>query len=154
MAAHNELGKWGELVAANYLESKGWYIRHRDWKYKHKDLDIVCIDADMSILLFVEVKTRSTDVWGDPDLAIDLEKKSNIINAAAAYIRVYHLEHLDIQYDTISIVGTPDCEHSIEHKENVIDIVDKYLYYEKKRKTSRYNNGNGKWNSIRWSKGY
>ena len=35
MAAHNDLGKWGEQVAADYLAGKGWKILHRDWQYEH-----------------------------------------------------------------------------------------------------------------------
>ena len=77
MASHNELGKWGECIAAEYLKSKGWYIRHLDWRDKHKDLDIVAIDEDMTTLLIVEVKTRSSNIWGEPDEAIDLEKKND-----------------------------------------------------------------------------
>ncbi|MBR4573119.1 MAG: YraN family protein, partial [Prevotella sp.] len=76
MASHNELGKWGECIAAEYLREKGWYIRHLDWHDRHKDLDIVAIDGDMTTLLVAEVKTRSSSVWGEPDESIDLEKKS------------------------------------------------------------------------------
>ncbi len=140
MALHNELGHWGEQLAANYLESKGWYIRHKDWRYNHKDIDIVCIDEDMTTLLIVEVKTRSTDIWGAPDEAIDLEKRKNIIQAAAAYIHMYNLEHLNLRYDSISIIGTPQTSYKLEHKENVIDVVDQFLYYEQKHKNSHFAN--------------
>ena len=61
MAAHNELGQWGEEKAAEYLIKKGFYIRHRDWKSGNRDIDLVAIDEDSTILLFVEVKTRQTD---------------------------------------------------------------------------------------------
>ena len=84
MAEHYDLGKWGEEQAALYLKKKGWYIRHRDWHNRHRDIDIVAIDQDSSILLVVEVKTRSSEVWGNPDEAIDEEKKNNIIRATAA----------------------------------------------------------------------
>lgn len=133
MAIHNDLGRWGEQVAADYLETKGWFIRHRDWRNKHLDLDIVCIDEEMSMLLFVEVKTRSTDAFGDPDLAIDLQKKNNILRAAAKYVRDYRLEHLELRYDTISVVGTPGNIKKVEHKENAFDVFSNYLFYEQMR---------------------
>ena len=41
MASHNELGKWGEDIAANYLERLGYTIIERDWKSGHRDLDII-----------------------------------------------------------------------------------------------------------------
>ncbi len=139
MAQHNDLGKWGECKAAEYLrEEKGLYIRHIDWRNKHRDLDIVAIDADMTTLIVVEVKTRSSDIWGEPDEAIDLEKKNNIIKATAQYVRAYRLEHLQLRYDTISVVGTPNTTCVITHKEEAFSVLDSFLYYEKIRKASKY----------------
>ena len=45
MASHNELGKWGEDVAATYLERQGYTIMERDWKSGHRDLDIIALDG-------------------------------------------------------------------------------------------------------------
>ena len=53
MAYHNDLGKWGEEVAANYLQQQGYTILHRNWMYQHRDLDIVAMDA--GTLVIVEV---------------------------------------------------------------------------------------------------
>ena len=145
MASHNELGKWGECIAAEYLREKGWYIRHLDWHDRHKDLDIVAIDGDMTTLLVAEVKTRSSSVWGEPDESIDLEKKSNILRATAKYQRLYRLENLNLRYDTISVVGTPDTEHTITHKENVMDVADSFQYKEQRRKRAYYEKKPGTW---------
>lgn len=134
MAAHNELGKWGEDIAIEYLKSKGWYIRHRDWHFGHRDIDIVAIDEDSTILLFVEVKTRSTNYWGEPEESINLEKQNNIITAARAYLRDYHLYHCEIRYDTISIVGTPETGAKINHQENAYDVLSTFLYREQQRR--------------------
>ena len=41
MAAHNELGKWGEDTAARYLSDKGYVIIARDWRIGHRDIDII-----------------------------------------------------------------------------------------------------------------
>lgn len=146
MALHNDLGRWGEDVAAEYLYSKDWYIRHRDWRYGHHDIDLVAIDGDMTTLLFVEVKTRSSDVWGCPDKAIDSMKRASIIRSVAAYVRSYKLEHLDVRYDTISIIGTPDTGYTIEHKENAFDVTARYLFYEeKRRRPAQRSNHPGRW---------
>ena len=56
MAEHNDLGKWGEQVAVDYLQRKGYEILERDWKSGHRDLDIIALDGDT--IVFVEVKTR------------------------------------------------------------------------------------------------
>ena len=52
MAAHNELGQWGENLAAEYLCSKGYVIIDRDWRSGHRDLDIIAEDGD--VVVFVE----------------------------------------------------------------------------------------------------
>lgn len=145
MAQHNDLGRWGEQVAAEYLEEKGWYIRHRDWHDGHRDLDIVAIDEDMSVLVIAEVKTRATDDFGSPDTAIDLEKKKNLFLATQKYVRDYRLQHLPVRYDTISITGTPDAIKSIEHKENAFDVVSNYYFYDRKRRTAHYKKKPGCW---------
>lgn len=134
MAAHNDLGRWGEEQAALYLESKGWFIRHRDWHDGHRDIDIVAIDEESSILLIVEVKTRADDRNGEPDMAIDLEKKNNLIHAAAAYQRCYRMHYCELQYDTISVVGTPETGAVITHKENAFDVSSHFVYHERKRR--------------------
>lgn len=133
MAEHNDLGKWGEEQASLYLKNKGWYIRHRDWRDGHRDLDIVAIDEDSSILLIVEVKTRSSELWGYTDESIDLEKKNNIIRAAAAYVRCYRMDYCQIRYDTISVTGTPQSGATIVHKENAFDVTSSFQYREQRR---------------------
>lgn len=139
MAQHNELGKWGECKAAEFLRDKGLYIRHIDWRDKHRDLDIVAIDEEMTTIHVVEVKTRSTNLWGEPDEAIDLEKKNNIIKATARYLRLYRLDNLRVQYDTISVVGTPETGCEITYKEDAFSVLDSYLFYEQRRKRAKYN---------------
>ena len=145
MAQHNELGKWGECKAAEYLREKGLYIRHIDWHDKHRDLDIVAIDGDMTTLYVIEVKTRASDTWGEPDEAIDLDKKNNIIKATAKYVSLYRLEHLPVRYDTISVIGTPETSCKIIYKENAFDVVDSYLYYDQRRKEAGYRRKPGTW---------
>ena len=145
MAQHNELGKWGECKAAEYLREKGLYIRHIDWHDKHRDLDIVAIDADMTTLYVIEVKTRSSETWGEPDEAIDLEKKNNIVKATTKYVSLYRLSHLQVRDDTISVIGTPETSCKIIYKENAFDVVDSYLYYDQRRKGAGYRRKPGTW---------
>ena len=65
MAAHNELGKWGEDCAADYLQRKGYTIVERDWKSGHRDIDIIAADKDGTIV-FIEVKTRRNRLLATP----------------------------------------------------------------------------------------
>ena len=59
MAQHNDLGKWGEAFAADFLQKQGYIIRERDWQFGKRDIDIIALTADLTTLVFVEVKTRT-----------------------------------------------------------------------------------------------
>ena len=115
MAQHNELGKWGEDMAAKFLEEKGYHIVARDWKDNHKDIDIVAIDTDT--LVFVEVKTRRNDYFLQPEQAVNGKKIKNITLAANRFIKMHQID-LQIRFDIISIVGTDESNCKINHIED------------------------------------
>ena len=111
MAKHNVLGKQGEEYAAQYLEKEGYEILDRNWMSGHKDLDIVAVKDNT--LVFVEVKTRSSMDWGDPEDAVTDQKIRSIVHSADAYIR-YNCLDMDVRFDIISIV-TDDEGYTVEH---------------------------------------
>ena len=78
MAKHNNTGKWGEDLAADYLREKGYEIIERDWRDGHRDIDIIARSPDLRTIVFVEVKTRATDVITKPEEAVDRRKIRNI----------------------------------------------------------------------------
>ena len=111
MAKHNELGKHGEELAVQYLTEKGYEILERNWRNKHKEIDLVAKDGET--LVIVEVKTRQSDDHGEPDLAVTRQKQTRLIYAANAYIFKYNLD-INTRFDIISIVikdGNPVIEH-------------------------------------------
>ena len=116
MAAHNELGKWGENLAAEYLQDKGYEILERDWKSGHHDLDIVAKEDDT--LVVVEVKTRRNRLFGDPEEAIDYKKRMSLQSAINHYVKS-HPANADVRFDIISIVGTIGSKPEIDH---IIDV--------------------------------
>ena len=113
MAEHNDLGKWGEDQAAQYLESLGFEIIERDWKFGKRDIDIIAMTEDRMTLVFVEVKTRQNDVMQEPEEAVDVKKMRNLAKAANAYIKLHHLD-VDVRFDIISVIGERSCLQSIE----------------------------------------
>ena len=112
MAAHNELGKWGEDIAVAFLEEKGYRILERDWKSGHHDLDIVALDGHT--LVIVEVKTRRNRLFGDPEEAIDYKKRRSLASAINHYVKL-HSCSCDIRFDIISVVGMIGTEPQIDH---------------------------------------
>lgn len=138
MAQHNDLGKWGEDKAEEYLRSKGWYILARDWHYGHKDLDIIAVDEEDTTILVVEVKTRSNEELEYADDAVDLQKKNNILQSVAAFLRQNRLSQHTVRYDVISVIGTDDSNFTLRHTENAFDVLSNFLYKEQRRKSSYY----------------
>ena len=116
MAAHNELGKWGEDIATAYLEEKGYEVIERDWKSGHHDLDIVAKDGNT--LVIVEVKTRRNRLFGDPEESIDYKKRKSLQSTINHYIKS-HRTGQDVRFDIISIVGMIDSQPEIDH---IIDV--------------------------------
>ena len=116
MAAHNELGRWGEDLAAAFLEEKGYAIVERDWKSGHHDLDIVAMDG--STLVIVEVKTRRNRLYGNPEEAIDYRKRRSLLSAINHYTKSHRI-YSNVRFDIISIVGNIGEKSEIDH---IIDV--------------------------------
>ncbi len=106
-----ELGELGEAIAADYLAKNGYRIRHKNWHFGHKEIDIVATLNNM--LVIVEVKTRWTDYWEEPKDAVRRKKQRFIIEAAEAYVQIFNL-NMDVQFDVISII-LHDNKHELEH---------------------------------------
>lgn len=104
MAKHNELGHLGEQYAVQHLQSIDYQIIETDWQYNHKDIDIIAFDPEDLTLVFVEVKTRSSDTFGEPLEAITQRKMQNLICCANVYIR-QHNYNGQSRFDVISLVG-------------------------------------------------
>jgi len=114
MAQHNDLGKWGEEQAATFLERKGYTICDRDWRAGHRDLDIIALNEDQTILVIVEVKKRTSAELNEPEEAVNKKKIRNIGNAANLYLKQFNVEY-DVRFDIVSVTGTSDSNAKIEH---------------------------------------
>lgn len=104
MATHNALGKAGEDAAADYLQQKGYLIRHRNWRKNRLELDIVATDGQE--LVVVEVKTRHDTELSRPEEAVDWRKVRHIVIAADTYLKLYNLT-CPVRFDIVTVVGTP-----------------------------------------------
>ncbi|MBO7481520.1 MAG: YraN family protein [Bacteroidales bacterium] len=116
MAAHNELGNLGEDIAAKRLVSEGYEILERQWRYKHKEIDIIA--RKDGILAIVEVKTRSSEQFGGVSDFITQNKIDFLVDAADAYARISN-SNCEIRFDAIVIFVLGD-EYKVEHIENAI----------------------------------
>ena len=80
MSKHLETGKKGEEVAIKHLEKNNFAILEKNWRYSRAEVDIICKEGD--VLVFVEVKTRSYDFFGDPSSFVTSSKENLLLDAA------------------------------------------------------------------------
>ena len=100
MARHQLLGKQGETLAVQWLTDKGYTILHQNWRYSYYEIDIIASKA--SVLHFIEVKTRSSKTFGEPEESVSEKKMLNMMNAADEF-QLQHPDWKRVQYDVLSI---------------------------------------------------
>jgi len=92
-------GKEAEEAAAAFLERLGYAILERNWRYKKLEIDIIAMYKNE--LVFVEVKARSTDYFGDPESFVSRAKQKRIVCAADQYILEKNF-HGEARFDIIA----------------------------------------------------
>ena len=102
MNSKQETGKIGEEIAKNYLERKGYKIIERNFRCRQGEIDIIAMYSGK--LIFVEVKTRTSDKYGTPGEAINQIKKMHIEKSAAQYLFHKKLFKTTIRFDAIEIL--------------------------------------------------
>lgn len=114
MAQHNELGKKGEQLAVDFLLKNGYDIVERNYRFDKAEVDIIAQKGDF--LAIVEVKTRSTADFGDPQDFVKPKQIKNLVKAVDEYVTVNDL-NVEVRFDIIAIVKEKD-GYNIEHLEN------------------------------------
>lgn len=107
--AAQRAGAWGERVAADFLEKKGYRILGRNVRFGSRcELDLVARSPAPEALVFVEVKTRRNEDFGRPFLAVDRAKRRALGRAAVRYLRRVKAKPAQIRFDVVEVVGAPD----------------------------------------------
>ncbi|MFT5102454.1 MAG: putative endonuclease [Candidatus Latescibacterota bacterium] len=114
MASHNDLGILGENIAASYLLKHGYSVLARNFVFQKAEIDIIASKDKM--LVIVEVKTRNSDFFGDPQSFVTASKIKLLIKAANEYIVMNDIE-LEVRFDIIAILKNQHLE-TVEHIEN------------------------------------
>ena len=96
------LGLKGEQKAVEYLNSQGMSILQRNFRCPSGEIDIIA--EDKGTIVFVEVKTRSNDIFGLPQEAVDYHKQKKLVHIAALYLQKKKLLNQSCRFDVISII--------------------------------------------------
>lgn len=117
MAQHNDIGNKGEENAANYLLASGFQILEKNYRFDRAEIDIVAIKN--KILIFVEVKTRSSNYYGNAEDFLSIAQQKRITKAAQHYIEKTNWNN-EIRFDIIAI----NSQNKLHHIEDAFFIVD------------------------------
>lgn len=101
MALHHKTGKDGEDSAVKMLEENGYTILERNWRFKRGELDIIAQLGNR--IIFIEVKARSSEKYGNAEYAVDTAKQKLIAATAEAYLYTHNLTN-EIRFDVITVV--------------------------------------------------
>ncbi len=113
-----KLGSWGEEVAATRLQERGYTILARNFHTPHGEIDIVA--GKEEAIIFVEVKTRSSNRFAFPENAVNRRKQMLMLSAAECWFEQHPESPESWQFDVIAVTGKPSGEMEIEHFENVL----------------------------------
>ncbi len=120
MKIANPVGKKGEDSAARYLHEKGYRVVEMNYRKNYTEIDIIAIQPvlgkpiNQGILVFFEVKTRISGVYGTPFEAITKEKIKNVVRTAQQYQATHRQLPEQMRIDAIGI--------TMDDKTNVLDI--------------------------------
>ena len=107
MAYHNELGKIGEQLAVDYLARNGYTILERNFIYDKAEIDIIAQEKDTIVV--IEVKTRNSEVFGDPQEFVSKNKIKLLVKAANEYLISNNID-LEVRFDIIAILKNKNIE--------------------------------------------
>jgi len=116
--SHNQqIGRWGEGIAAEYLQARGYFLVDRNVRTPHGEIDLILRLGEITV--FAEVKTRTSTRYGYPEEAITPRKQQHMLESAAYYAQEHGIDHWQI--DALAVEGRPNGgQPKITHFEDVL----------------------------------
>jgi putative endonuclease len=107
MANHNEIGKQGELLVVDFLLKSSYEILHKNWRYRHLEIDIIA--QKNKVLQIVEVKCASTSKHGYPEQMVSKKKFKHLTEACEAFLH-QNPKWKRVQYNIAAVILLPKPE--------------------------------------------
>lgn len=120
MATHNDFGKQAEDWAVAFLEEKGYKILLRNYRYQKAEIDIIAEFENQIII--VEVKARETDIFANPQDAVN-RKKIQLLTLATNHFLEENDIDLEVRFDIISIISDRNSAPKIQHIEDAFEVI-------------------------------
>ena len=119
MSYKQEFGRKSEGLAEEYLKRKGFVILKRNYRYGHKEIDL--IGRKGNTIVFIEVKAGRSKSFGAPQHRVNQKKQKNLIDAAHDFIQKNEITDCDFRFDVLAI-SYEKGEASIDHIENAFMV--------------------------------
>ncbi len=118
-ASGKDTGKKGEDLAVSFLQDAGYRIVERNYRCRFGEIDIVA--ADGGTIVFVEVKSRRTDDFGDPQLAVGKDKQKKISQIALHYLQEKNMLSRNARFDVVAVKMLPT-GNAVEHIQHAFEL--------------------------------
>ena len=123
---HLQFGVLGERAARVYLKRHGLKFLTANFRSRRGEIDLICRDGDC--LVFVEVKTRSSEDWGRPAAAVDRERRQRLTRAALDYLRLLRNPRVKLRFDVVEVLLQDGTVREIRHLPNTFAMEHPYRY--------------------------
>ncbi len=110
------LGQWGQKQSEKFYKAKGCKTLARNFACKMGEIDLIIGQADGTII-FVEVKTRSSEKYAQAESAITYSKKLRMVKAARLFVKEYKLENYPLRFDVVIVIPDAKGKAEIRHYE-------------------------------------
>jgi putative endonuclease len=123
---HLQRGRLGEAAARRHLRRQGLKFLTANFRSAHGEIDLIFRDADC--LVFVEVKTRSSEDWVRPAVAVDKRKRRLISRTAMDYLKLLDHPAIRIRFDVVEVLLADGAVRDVRHLPNTFSLTRPYRY--------------------------
>lgn len=117
--ARKNTGRAGEELAAAYLQAVGYRLLERNYRCRFGEIDIVAEEG--GTLVFAEVKSRRSEAYGEPQLAVGIQKQKKLSRVALHYLSERRLRSRCARFDVVAVKLLP-VESRIELIRNAFEL--------------------------------
>ena len=125
---HLRYGTLGEKAAKRHLRKLGLKFLTANYTSKRRDGEIDLVFRDEDCLVFVEVKTRSSEVWSRPAAAVDRDKQRLLSLMALDYLRLLKRPQVKFRFDIVEVLLADGAISEVRHLPNAFNLIKPYRY--------------------------
>ena len=126
LPTHLRYGELGERAAKAHLQNAGLNFLTANFRSKRGEIDLIYRDADC--LVFVEVKTRSSEEWTRPAAAVDARKRRLLSQCALDYLKLLKHPQVKIRFDIVEVLLRDGAVNEVRHLPNTFSLSKPYRY--------------------------